>query len=227
MATITPQPSARNNGVSNWAPKRTKIALCLLAPLSLVQFYLVARLINPIFIGTPLSWVASIRLPAFLVSMAVVGYFGWASLRWPVGLKRYAWIGAVAMASLVVAYVLIYAVRVWVPTLPTAGGMVIFLGTGLLAEEFWFRGAIYSLAEQIWPNRRFGWAVGLSALCYGLSHWQYHGFAFTAAAAVQIGYTFLLGLVLGLLRGQTRSVWTAVGLHLAVNLIATLAIQSA
>lgn len=191
---------------------------------SLVQFYVIARLVNPLFVGTPFSWVASIRLPAFLVSMLVVGYFGRESLRWPTNLRRYAWLFVVAVMALIGAYVLIYVVQVWVPTLPTAGGLVIFLGTGLLAEEFWFRGAIFSLAERAYPRHHHRWAIMLSAACYGLSHWQYHGFGLTAGAAVQIGYTFLLGLVLGLLRRQSRSLWPAVGLHLAVNIVAVMAV---
>ena len=121
-------------------------------------------------------------------------------------------------------YVAVFVLRVWVPRLPTAWDMALFLVTGLLAEEFWFRGALFSLWQRTHSART---AVMVTALLYGLSHWQYHGFAFTVAAAVQIGYTLLLGLVFGVLRGQTRSAWAAVGLHLAVNGIAAIAIQSA
>ena len=191
---------------------------------ALIQFYVIARLVNPLFIGTPLSWVASIRLPAFLVSVLVVSYFGRESLRWPTNLRRYSWLFVVTVTVLIGAYVLIYIERVWVPKLPTTGGLVIFLGTGLLTEEFWFRGAIFSLAERTYSRHQHRWAILLSAACYGLSHWQYHGFGLTAAAAAQIAYTFLLGLVLGVLRQQTQSLWPAVGLHLAVNMVAVMAV---
>ena len=224
MPQISPQTRDQNKGVLSGASNRARIALFILAPLSLVQFYAIARLVNPVFAGTPLSWVASIRLPAFLVSVLVVSYFGRESLRWPTNLRRYAWLFVVAVIALIGAYVLIYIVQVWVPKLPTAGGLVIFLGTGLLAEEFWFRGAIFSLTERAYPRHQQRWAILLSAACYGLSHWQYHGFGLTAAAAVQISYTLLLGLVLGLLRRQTQSLWPAVGLHLAVNIVAVMAV---
>ena len=139
-------------------------------------------------------------------------------------IRRYAWVVAMAMISMLATYVAIYVVHVWVPKLPTAGGLIIFLGTGLLAEEFWFRGAILLLAEKACSRHQHRWAILLSAACYGLSHWQYHGFALTTAAAMQIAYTFLLGLLLGLLRRQTQSLWPAVGLHLAVNMVAVMAV---
>jgi len=222
MQQISPQVRDQNKGVLSRMSAHT--ALWVFAPLSLVQFYIIARLINPLFIGTPLNWVASIRLPAFLLSVWVISCFGRESLQRPSNLKRYLWLVFAVAVVLIGTYVLIYVVQVWVPKLPTAGGLVIFLGTGLFAEEFWFRGTIFSLAQQNYSRHQKISVVLFSAACYGLSHWQYHGFGLTVGAATQITYTFLLGLVLGLLRQQTQSLWPTVLLHFAVNIIAVVAV---
>lgn len=100
--------------------------------------------------------------------------------------------------------------------------LVAFLGTGLLAEELLFRGALYQLALAALPGRRLGplaAADWISAAAFSLAHLQYHGYRLTPAAAAQLAVTFPMGLVLGWLRGETRSLAAPTAVHLANNLL--------
>ena len=189
---------------------------------SLVQFFVMARLTQPWLMGGPFEWAGHLRLPALVLSIALVLWLGRDGLRWPHRPQHLGWVVALTFVTLSLTYIAVFVLRVWVPRLPTGWDMALFLATGLLAEEFWFRGVLFSLWQRTHSARV---AVLVTAILFGLSHWQYHGFAFTVAAAVQIGYTLLLGLVFGVLRGQTRSAWAATGLHLVVNLIAAAAIR--
>ena len=193
----------------------------VLSLFSLVQFYVVARLTQPWLMGSSVEWAGRLRLPAFLLSVLLVLWLGRDGLRRPQRPRHLGWGVALTAVTLALTCVAVFVLRLWMPSLPTLWDIALFLVTGLLAEEFWFRGALFSLWQRGHSERV---AVVITAILYGLSHWQYHGFGFTLAAGVQIGYTVLLGLLFGVLRGQTRSVWMAAGLHLAVNLIAALAI---
>jgi hypothetical protein len=74
--------------------------------------------------------------------------------------------------------------------------------TGLLAEEFLFRGAIYELTKKAFPNLyiwRFSGPVLISSIFFGLQHLGYHHFQINQASISQVIYTFIMGLFFGVL----------------------------
>ena len=198
---------------------RQTLLLWVLAPLSLAQFFILARLTRPLLMNLGIESVAAIRLPAFLVSIGLLLVVARHGLGLPHRPDRPVLVWGLVGAVLIITYLLVFWLRLWVPHLPAATDIVVFIGTGLLAEEFWFRGMLFSLFTRVVRSGSNHMPILLTSVLYALSHWQYHGFQFTVAAAIQLAYTLPLGLVLGMLRSQTRSVWPAVGLHLAVNMI--------
>ena len=195
------------------------LQLLVLAPLSLVQFFALARLTGPTLIDLGVASLAAIRLPAFLVSIGLLLLVARDGLGLPRRPDRPALVWGMTGAVLVTTYLLVFWLRLWVPQMPATADIVVFIGTGLLAEEFWFRGMLFSLFTRITRSDSDHLSILFTSGLYALSHWQYHGFQFTPAAVIQLAYTLPLGLVLAMLRSQTLSVWPAVGLHLAVNLI--------
>jgi membrane protease YdiL (CAAX protease family) len=110
---------------------------------------------------------------------------------------------------------------VYIPRPTTAVGAVSFLLFGLVAEELLFRGVVFDLVDEQLsaPNpRNLTPAVWLSALLFGLSHLQYHGFDVTSAAVQQVVYTSALGLLLGWQRQRTGSLTLPVATHVLFNL---------
>jgi membrane protease YdiL (CAAX protease family) len=87
------------------------------------------------------------------------------------------------------------------------GFLVALGGAGLLApvaEELFFRGAIYGSLRARWP----AWSAALlSALLFGLAHFDSPG---VAASSV------VLGAAAALAYERTRSIWSAIALH-AIN----------
>ena len=67
--------------------------------------------------------------------------------------------------------------------------LVAFLGTGLLAEELLFRGAVYALASRALPDVRIGplaMADLVSAALFSCAHLQYFDWKLTPAALAQV-----------------------------------------
>jgi membrane protease YdiL (CAAX protease family) len=92
-------------------------------------------------------------------------------------------------------------------------GVALVIGTPVV-EELFFRGLLLrSLA------RRFGdgWAVALSALAFGLSHFQ----------ALQFPGLFVFGLVQGWLAVRRRSLGAPIASHVAFNGITFVALMAA
>lgn len=108
--------------------------------------------------------------------------------------------------------------RVWVPRIVEPVDVIAFMITGLLAEEFLFRGAIYGLVCSLFENISGRVvAIGCSALFFGLSHFQYHNFEMTQAAVTQVIYTTGMGIFFGIVRERSERIWPCVLLHLANN----------
>jgi membrane protease YdiL (CAAX protease family) len=97
-------------------------------------------------------------------------------------------------------------------TLTDSASLLVF---GLLAEELVFRGALFELAEEGLSARA---AVWVTAVCFGLSHWSYHGFDVTAAAAEQVSYTTAMGFLLGSQRRWSRGLTLPIATHFVINL---------
>ena len=81
------------------------------------------------------------------------------------------------------------------------------MGGAALTEELYFRGLIYGRLDA-----RFGVASAVvgSAGLFGLAHFQPNAFP----------TLFALGLILGLVRMRSSSVWPGVGIHAANNVFA-------
>ena len=75
-------------------------------------------------------------------------------------------------------------------------------------QELIFRAAIYRLLEE-WLGT--WWALGISALLFGLIHLSNQGATLMSALAVSLE----AGLILGAAYTLTRRIWMAVGIHMA------------
>jgi membrane protease YdiL (CAAX protease family) len=93
-----------------------------------------------------------------------------------------------------------------------------FLVLGPAQEELLFRGAIYELAERsrlgagVWPP------IIASSVLFSLHHLQLHGYHLTLQALLQMGFTLPMGVVFGLLRAESRSLWPGLGAHVLTNM---------
>ena len=86
-------------------------------------------------------------------------------------------------------------------------------------------GAFDQLALRALPRVRLGPLSGadlVSAAAFSLARLQHHRFHLTPAAALQLANTFPIGLCLGWLRGETKSLAAPILVHLASNPIAQL-----
>ena len=91
----------------------------------------------------------------------------------------------------------------------------LYLGVGIgapLVEEFIFRGVLF----RGWRESRLGFpgTLLLTSFCWAVLHVQY--------PIATIGYIFVLGLVLGIAREKTGSLWVPVWMHALNNGLATL-----
>ena len=87
--------------------------------------------------------------------------------------------------------------------------MIICVLLGPIVEEIVFRGILLKM---------FGAAVGvffsivITALLFSVSH------AISQADMVQVIYTFVLGILLGVVRYKSTSLWSAIAVHMSFNL---------
>ena len=196
---------------------RSVFAALAVASLGLLNAvdHLVARMM-------PGSWVAEVRLPSLLTCLALCVASGAAATLRPRAPTRSALIaGAAWLTGAVLSFTLGARFTRFQGT-----DLVAFLGTGLFAEELLFRGALLELGRRALPAWRAG-PVSLASLCaaalFSLSHFQYRGFHATPVALAQVGITFPMGLVLGYLREESRSLWPPSCVHLVSNLISQVA----
>ena len=91
--------------------------------------------------------------------------------------------------------------------------MIFFIVTPVV-EELLFRGWIYGQLQ------RLNWyPVLISAALFGLHHLQYFGYHPTAFALFQLTYTFGLGILFGLMRKKSSSIYPSLLAHIAINWI--------
>ena len=91
---------------------------------------------------------------------------------------------------------------------------IFFLITPIV-EEIIFRGWIYDWSTKILRVN----PVLLTAILFGLHHWQYFGYRVTLFAVFQIGYTFILGILFGKLREKSGSIYFPILLHILINYV--------
>lgn len=103
--------------------------------------------------------------------------------------------------------------------------LVVGLVMGVVAEELVFRGAVFQLAERVRPGREgslLSFPVLVSGGLFALGHLQYWQFDVGETFAARY-YTFALGLILGMTRGRSRSLWPPLAIHMVGNVLAVLA----
>jgi len=94
-------------------------------------------------------------------------------------------------------------------------GFVIF---GPIQEELLFRGAIFELAERVFSRGRAFTPILISSVFFSLHHFELHRYQVTEAALRQVAFTFPMGLVFGILRAESDSLWPGLILHFLTNL---------
>ena len=164
--------------------------------------------------------VAYARFPSFSICLALCFAFDRNALRF-----RFAdtnWKGVIRAATfwLAPAAFGVFVLKVWVPRIEGWIDVTAFMLTGLCAEEFLFRGSLYSLAQSAFGNRRLlklPLPVIYTAAFFSLQHLQYHGFMLTGAAQTQLIYTFAMGIFFGLVRSYGTSIWPVVAVHMLNN----------
>lgn len=201
--------------------------LCLLLPVSLLQFRGLAWLSAILLGGVEYAPWHSLRLLPVAVCFVLCCCCAWRSLQPP-----QFWSTRLMLLSglaLLFTVGLLYGTKVWLPKFVTIESVVVFLITGLLAEELWCRGLIYTLTDNSVGQSSYQFlslssssivAILVSAVAFGMMHWQYHHYQITWPAFMQITYTTMMGIFLGYLRAKTHSLWPCVAVHMGINLIA-------
>lgn len=195
--------------------------LGLLAGVSLLSLVLLTGTDQVVSMLLPASLkvIAYIRIPSLLFCFLLWFALGrHHALYFPVQLVQWRGVLLPAAMWIVPTIVLTLGHIVWLPQIVEPVDIIAFMLTGLLAEEFLFRGAIYDLVFNVSAHKVGAkLAIGYSALFFGLSHFQYHHFAFTQAALTQVMYTIVLGVLLGMIRNRSGSIWPCVLVHMVGN----------
>ena len=166
----------------------------------------------------------ALRITSLLASAILCSLFARQALRAPMPATPWRIVLIAAASWLAGSVLALFVFHVWTPVLPTWIDVTSFLLTGLLAEELLFRGAVFTLAERVVaPAGRLPLAaVAISAATFGIQHLGYHGWHFTSAALTQVAYTTAFGVLLGLLRSWSGTLWVPAAVHLLNNLVTVL-----
>jgi membrane protease YdiL (CAAX protease family) len=164
-----------------------------------------------------LTFLAPSRIPSLLtcagLHVAAAKDRAWRGPRSDTAWRR---VGIVGLSWLAVTAYFVLVRRVWVPDIRGTTDVIAFMGTGLFAEELLFRGAVFEAAARAAAGNKT-LPIAVSAVAFGLSHFQYHHFELTEPAVAQVLETILMGGFFGYLRATTDSIWPATGLHVANN----------
>jgi uncharacterized protein len=106
----------------------------------------------------------------------------------------------------------IYTTSVWLPLFWIA--VVMFAP---LFEEALFRGFLFESLRQSW------WGVYGAVMLTSFAWSILHGFQYGLGGIV---YIFVLGIVMGIVRWRTKSIWTTFTMHAVVNLLASIALAT-
>jgi len=123
--------------------------------------------------------------------------------------------------------------QIFAYTLLVIAGLTLFVGFGVtsyfhsvkypfiffiitpIVEELIFRGWMYDWSSKIVKLS----PVLVTALLFGLHHWQYFGYRIVPFAIFQISYTFMLGLLFGKIREKSGNIYLSVLLHVLINYV--------
>ncbi len=111
-------------------------------------------------------------------------------------------------------------------------GITIFCIVFPIGEEILFRGIILSLVTYLVGSRAIyvpipilkgvTLQVFLSAICFGITHFQYFGFKFNYATINKVLFAFIFGLIAGNLVEINGSIIYSVIFHIIANSGATI-----
>jgi membrane protease YdiL (CAAX protease family) len=172
-------------------------------------------------VSAPIAVGAPVLLAHVRKGISVAAYLG---LAWPPAQQALRWslilFGFLAASdSLSLALGRSVVPELMIPVYQTAGSLPIFL-IGIvvaapLAEEFLFRG--FLLAGLLNSRLRPSGAIALTALAWGTLHVQYDLYGMATVAVI--------GILLGLIRWRTGSLWLCVLLHALMNVLATVEVM--
>lgn len=135
------------------------------------------------------------------------------------------------MVALILAGVaILVAIAIWLPSpRHDRSDMLYIIGIGVAGEEILFRGLLWDMADDYLVNdgARFlhlSGTVWLTALAFGVMHFQYHNFRIHFGSVFQVLYSFIIGLFLGVIRLRTESVLWSVVAHAGFNSLFNLAL---
>lgn len=98
--------------------------------------------------------------------------------------------------------------------------MLYIVGIAVIGEEALFRGLLWVLIGDRLENSSFfrlSGTIWLTALAFGIMHFQYHHFQVHFASILQVLYSFGVGLALGIIRLRTKSVIWPMFAHSGFN----------
>ena len=162
------------------------------------------------------AWIPNVRITSCLTAfwLNVLVLKRWPAHREALRKKDVYWVALASTGWLLGTVVAVFWVRVYLPPIHGAVEILAFLVFGLMAEEFLFRGAIFSVAKQLGG----AWfAILASAIFFSLSHFQYHGYHVTLEAITQVAYTFPMGITFGFLRERSSRLWPVIVVHFLNN----------
>lgn len=96
---------------------------------------------------------------------------------------------------------------------------ILFVLTTGVFEEVVFRGLFLTSLESFFRNKNHKnlLIIVISATVFSLLHCLNFGTTFGLYTLLQIGYTFLIGCMLGTLYIYTKNIWICVGIHALFN----------
>ncbi len=171
------------------------------------------------------EWTALVTIPVLI--LRYMGLSPWAVVRLrPLPAKAALGAVLVGMAGPMVAWCVYWLQERWIPTNPAVVEMlnrellptdltslVVLLGVAVLTpaicEEYAVRGL---LLQGLRRRMNVGWAIGISALAFGLLHWSPGG-------AFRVPPTVAVGMLLGWAAWRTGSLLGAIVVHLTHNLV--------
>lgn len=205
----------------NFKSSQVKVILFLLSILSLGLIVVVdnvaCKLLNNL--APQFLVLGQIRLLSLLICFGLYQYFKSFSLR---TVDTPNWKKTFLAASIWLVSATYFVLIKKVPVLQISSwiDVIAFLITGLLAEEFLFRGCIYELAKKAYPHL-YVWknsgAIIISSLLFGLQHFAYHQFLFTSEAIIQVSGTIIMGIFFSSVREFSGRLWPVILLHFLNN----------
>lgn len=162
------------------------------------------------------AWIPDARITSSLLAFGIYVLVGkiWPRYRDFLQKTDVFWVAGVSLVWLATAAIADFGFRVYLPPVHGPVRTAAFLVFGVMAEEFLFRGAIFSVAKNIGGS---WFAIATSAVFFSVSHLQYHNFQLTAAAFAQMAYTLPMGVAFGFVRDRSDSLWPPMVLHFLNN----------